>query len=322
MADRTPDRARSSLLSIKTTLQLLATAAAAIGLWFGSTTASSVAQGGSAELEEEPAEWLAKPEELASIPINRIVKSLRLNGIAMKLGREIYENECASCHGDDLKGRRDHHTPDLTDADWRFSGDDLPSGGLVKLPSDVEWTVRYGIRSNHPYTRGTEGAMLAFNPQYRTTDDTKDYGTDEYLNAAEIDDVAEYVLQLGHQKFDVAKAAHGKALFFNNAKGNCFDCHEKDGTGNDTIGSTDLTKTRLYLYGSDRASIVESITKGRHGFMPAFDDKLKPEEIKAVSVYAFSAAAVSAVRPDTAGARRSSNATPNNPKAIPRPATR
>ena len=87
MADRTPDRARSSLLSIKTTLQLLATAAAAIGLWFGSTTASSVAQGGSAELEEEPAEWLAKPEELASIPINRILKSMRLYGIATKLGR-------------------------------------------------------------------------------------------------------------------------------------------------------------------------------------------------------------------------------------------
>src|SRR5262249_386017 len=128
MADRTPDRVQSSCLSIKTTLQLMATAAAAIGLWFGSPTASSFPQGGQAgstEGEEGPAEWLAKPEELASIPIDRIMKSLRLNGIAMKLGREVYENECASCHGDDLKGRRDRHTPDLTDADWRFSGDDL-----------------------------------------------------------------------------------------------------------------------------------------------------------------------------------------------------
>ena len=169
----------------------------------------------------------------------------------------------------------------------------------MKRPSDVEWTVRYGIRSDHPYTRGTEGAMLAFNPQYRTTDDTKDYGTAEYLNAAEIDRscCAEYVLQLGNQKFDAAKAARGEVLFFDNAKGNCFDCHSEDGTGTDTIGSTNLTKTRLYLYGSDRASIVESITKGRHGFMPAFDDKLKPEEIKAVSVYVFSQAEVSPARP-------------------------
>ena len=323
MADRTPDRVRSSFLSI--TLQLMVTAVAAFGLWFSSPTASSFAQGGTAgstEPEEEPAEWLAKPQELASIPTNRIIKSIRLNGIAMKLGREIYENECASCHGDDLKGRRDRHTPDLTDADWRFSGDDLPSGGLRKRPSDVEWTVRYGIRSHHPYTRGTEGAMLAFNPQYRTTDDTKDYGTAEYLNAVEIDDVAEYVLQLGGQKFDAAKAARGKALFFNNAKGNCFDCHGEDGTGIDTIGSTDLTKTRLYLYGSDRASIVESITKGRHGFMPAFDDKLKPEEIKAVSVYVFSRADVSPVRPDTTESTPPSNTNPNNPQAMPRRTTR
>src|SRR5262249_32557533 len=237
----------------------------------------SCAQGekaGSTEAEEEPAEWLAKPEELASIPIDRIMKSLRLNGIAMKLGREIYENECASCHGDDLKGRRDRHTPDLTDADWRFSGDDYASGGVVKRPSDVEWTVRYGMRSHHPNTPGTGGAMPALNPANRATEDRKDYGTDEYLNAAEIDDVAEFVLQLSGQNFDVAKAARGKALFFNNAKGNCFDCHGEDGTGIDTIGSTNLTKTRLYLYGSDRASLGESITKGRRGFLPAFDHKL------------------------------------------------
>src|SRR5262249_60993550 len=129
------------------------------------------------------------------------------------------------------------------------------------------------------------------------TDETKDYGTDEYLNAAEVDDVAEYVLQLGGQKFDAAKAAAGKALFSNNAKGNCFDCHGQDGSGEETIGSTNLTNTRLYLYGSDRASIVESITKGRRGFMPAFDDKLKPEEIKAVSVYVFWRAEVSPVMP-------------------------
>jgi mono/diheme cytochrome c family protein len=328
MADRTPDRARSSFPSLKVTLQLMATAAAALSLWFGGPAARSFAQEGAAgapvegaagtEPEEEPAEWLAKPEELATVRTDRIIKSLRLNGIAMKLGREIYENECASCHGDDLKGRRDHHTPDLTDADWRFSGDDLQSGGLRKRPSDVEWTVRYGIRSNHPYTRGTEGAMLAFNPQYRTTDDTKDYGPREFLNAAEIDDVAEYVLELGSQKFDAAKAARGKALFFDNAKGNCFDCHGDDATGIDTIGSTNLTKTRLYLYGSDRASIIESITKGRHGFMPGFDDKLKPEEIKAVSVYVFSRAQVTPVRPDAAEAPRTSNTNPNNSPAMPR----
>ena len=41
---------------------------------------------------------------------------------------------------------------------WRFSGDDLDSGGLVKHPSDIEWTVRYGVRSGDPYARGVEAA--------------------------------------------------------------------------------------------------------------------------------------------------------------------
>jgi mono/diheme cytochrome c family protein len=39
------------------------------------------------------------------------------------------------------------------------------------------------------------------------------------------------------------------------------------------------------FYGSDRASILQSINQGRRRAMPEFDRKLKPEEIKAVSVY-------------------------------------
>jgi cbb3-type cytochrome c oxidase subunit III len=320
MVDREPDRAPLSFQPIDThrARRLLIAAVAVLGvcLFMPSIQISAEeakgAAAGSTEPEEEPAEWLAKPEELAEHSVNSIVRSLRLNGIAMKLGREVYDKNCAACHGADLKGVRDQHTPDLTDSEWRFSGDDLQSGGLVKLPSDVEWTVRYGIRSDHPKTRGTEGAMLAFNPQYRTEDDKKDYSDKEYLNAAEIDDVAEYVLQLGGQKFNRAKAARGKALFFNNAKGNCFDCHGDDATGIDTIGSTNLTKLRLYLYGTDRATNVESITKGRHGTMPAFDDKLKPEELKAVTVYVFSRAEVPNFRPGT------SNRAPNSTRAMPR----
>jgi cytochrome c oxidase cbb3-type subunit 3 len=85
-------------------------------------------------------------------------------------------------------------------------------------------------------------------------------------------------------------AARGDKLFHDGSKGNCFDCHGADGTGSDPIGSTNLTQTRLYLYGSDRASILQSINRGRRGLMPAFDGKLKPEEIKAVSVYVLSRA--------------------------------
>ena len=59
------------------------------------------------------------------------------------------------------------------------------------------------------------------------------------------------------------------------------------GVGNLAIGSTNLTQPQLYLYGADRAAILESIVRGRAGTMPAFDGQLKPEEIKAVSVYLY-----------------------------------
>ena len=237
-------------------------------------------------------EFIAKADELVSIPTNDIVKSIRLNAIATALGRIVYDKNCAACHGADMKGSKTAHAPDLTDDDWRFSGDDLPSGGETKLPSDVEWTVRYGVRSGNPYARGVEADMLAFDPQYRNEHDLGDYGRVKTVTEQEIDDLAEYVMQLTRQRANRAKAARGKALFLDNAKGNCFDCHTEEATGNPALGSTNLTRKELFLWGSDKASIVESITQGRRGEMPEFGKVLKPEELKAVSVYVFSQARV------------------------------
>jgi cbb3-type cytochrome c oxidase subunit III len=289
--------ARRSFLS-RSAIQTCHRMATAMVL-FGVATALNTASSNTASsqspappgAEEEYGEFLARPKELASIPANDIAKSIRLNGGAMLLGRKVYDKACAGCHGADLKGSINLHTPDLTDADWRFSGDDLASGGNVKYPSDVEWTVRYGIRSGHPNARGLEADMLAYDPKYRTKEDTKEFGNGRFLTPEEVEDVVEYVLQISGQPADSTKAARGDVLFHDGAKGNCFDCHGVDGTGSDPIGSTDLTQKRLYLWGSDRAAILESINRGRRGVMPAFEGKLKPEEIKAVSVYVLSRAA-------------------------------
>jgi len=239
---------------------------------------------------EEFGEFYARPAEIAARESNDIVKSMRLNATAMKLGEDVYAKSCAGCHGADLKGVPAQHTPDLTDSIWRFSGDDLASGGRTKFPSDVEWTVRYGIRSGNENARGLEADMVAFDPQYRSEEDKKEFGDRLFLSADEIADVAEYVLKLSGQDADAAKAAHGDTLFHDGNKGNCFDCHGEDATGDLTLGSTNLAQRDLYLYGSDRASILESINHGRHGVMPGFEGKLRPEELKAVSVYVFSRA--------------------------------
>jgi mono/diheme cytochrome c family protein len=102
-----------------------------IALGIGVTADTALAQPSQPQEEEEYGEFLARPGELASVPVNDIVKSIRLNGTAMTQGKQVYEKHCAVCHGADLKGLPDQHTPDLTDADWQYSGDDLASGGLV-----------------------------------------------------------------------------------------------------------------------------------------------------------------------------------------------
>jgi cbb3-type cytochrome c oxidase subunit III len=247
--------------------------------------------------EEEYGEFIARADELGPVPTNDIIESIRLNAIAMTVGKIVYDKNCASCHGADLKGSAAAHAPDLTDSDWQFSGDHLSSGGQFKRPSDVEWTVRYGVRSGNPYARGVEADMLAFDPQYRSEHDLGDYGRIRTVTMDEIDDLAEYVMQLTGQRADQAKAARGETLFFDNAKGNCFDCHGDDATGNPALGSANLTRKDLFLYGSDKASIVESITKGRRGVMPEFGNVLTPVELKAVSVYVFSHAAPTPLAP-------------------------
>jgi cytochrome c oxidase cbb3-type subunit III len=279
---------RSFLLrSTNRTYRLITTALVALGM---GVVANTAAPQPSPPPEEEYGELLARPQELASAAINDIVKSIRLNATAMTLGRSVYDKNCAACHGADLKGIPDRHAPDLTDAEWRFSGDDLASGGSIKFPSDVEWTVRYGIRTDNPNARGLEADMLAYDPQYRNEEDTKDFGSGRFLSPEEIADVVEYVLQISGQQADAVKAARGDVLFHDGSKGNCNDCHTDEATGNDAVGSTNLTQRNLYLWGSDRASIFESINRGRRGVMPAFEGTLKPEEIKAVSVYVFSRA--------------------------------
>ena len=63
-------------------------------------------------------------------------------------------------------------------------------------------------------------------------------------------------MKLGRQKYDRAKAARGDVIFHDNARGNCFDCHTDEGTGSDSVGSTNLTRPDLYLYGRRRAAAL------------------------------------------------------------------
>jgi cytochrome c oxidase cbb3-type subunit 3 len=64
-------------------------------------------------------------------------------------------------------------------------------------------------------------------------------------------------------------------------------CHGNDGKGNQEVGAPNLTD-QIWLYGSDEATIVETITNGRAGVMPAWTGRLDPLTIKALAVYVHS----------------------------------
>ena len=130
---------------------------------------------------------------------------------------------------------------------------------------DVVQTIKFGIRSDHDDAR--VGDMPAFL-------------TDETLDKGQIEAVTEYVLKLSKQDFDAKLAAKGSAVY----KENCADCHRAGGKGNVEFGAPNLTDA-IWLYSSDRAEIVKSISFGRAGVMPNWNEKLSEATIKQIAIW-------------------------------------
>lgn len=188
-------------------------------------------------------------------------------------GAALYAAHCASCHGAELKGDPAHGTPDLTDDKWLYTGDD--EDNFVMHATDVEKTIRFGIRSNLPETRNATTM-----PARGATGDLTD---------AEIELVADYTRSLAGAAMPADRAAAGKALFI--GKGVCVDCHAQDAKGDGSIGAPDLTRPSTWAFGADRAALVASIRDGRAGACPDFAGKLSDAQIKAIGAFVFKAAA-------------------------------
>ena len=130
-------------------------------------------------------------------------------------------------------------------------------------------TIQFGVRSGHAKTH--EGAMLAF-------------GKEGVLKKDQIVTVANYVRSLsGLPTAAGYDADAGKKIFADN----CTACHGDNAKGNQELGAPDLTD-KIWLYGSDEATLVETISNGRAGVMPAWVGRLDPSTIKALTVYVHS----------------------------------
>lgn len=220
---------------------------------FGYSTRANVAL----ELAELQKSRGANLDKLANVRIEDVKSDPALFQFALAQGKAAFGNNCAPCHGQGAGGAPSF--PNLNDDVWIWGG---------KM-SDIQHTIQHGIRYQaDPETR--VGSMAAF-------------GRDGVLKSGEIQDVVSYVLSLNQRPTEGGNAANGAKIFAEN----CAVCHGEKAGGGQEVGAPPLN-TGIWLYGGDRKTLVETVTNGRGGIMPAWSERLDPVTIKALTVFVHS----------------------------------
>jgi len=199
----------------------------------------------------------AKMVALGAASLADIEKDPALLALARARGKTVFGDNCAPCHGTGAAGAKGY--PNLNDDDWLW-------GGSL---DQILQTIQFGARSGHAMTH--EGQMLAF-------------GKEGVLKKDQIVTVANYVRSLSGLPTAKGYDASAGAKIFSD---NCAVCHGDAGKGNQDLGAPNLTD-KIWLYGSDEATIIETVTNGRSGVMPAWVGRLDPSTVKALAVYVHS----------------------------------
>jgi cytochrome c oxidase cbb3-type subunit 3 len=103
------------------------------------------------------------------------------------------------------------------------------------------------------------------------------------LDDAAISDLVVYVQSMSGQKADAGMAARGKKNF----DMLCVACHGPDGSGNQALGAPRLNDN-TWLYGGEPETIRMTITQGRNGNMPAFEQTLTEDRRRLIAAYVLS----------------------------------
>ena len=93
--------------------------------------------------------------------------------------------------------------------------------------------------------------------------------------------MANYVLSLSGASHDAALAAKAKEKF-----AMCAACHGPEGKGNPQIGAPNLAD-KTWLHGGSEKKVIETITMGRSGQMPAHKDLLGEAKVHLLAAYVF-----------------------------------
>lgn len=195
-------------------------------------------------------------KDLEATALKDIKAKPELQRFAMTAGGVSFQTNCAPCHGRGAQGFVGY--PNLNDDDWIW-------GGKIE---DIHETILYGIRNEHKKSR---------------TNQMPRYGIEGILTDAQISDVADYVLSLSGKAAAQDVKDRGQKVFADN----CAACHGDKGQGMIEQGAPNLIDG-IWLYGGDRAQVVESIRTGRGGSMPSWVGRLDAVTLKSLAVYVHS----------------------------------
>ncbi len=177
--------------------------------------------------------------------------------IALARGKAAFGDNCAGCHGMGGAGGVDTPISPM-----------MTGSGAANFPTSRRRSCTVPAWSHDNRTRS--GEMLAF-------------GKTSVLKRGEIETVVEYVRSLAG--LDVEKGAN-LARARNSSRPIAPPAMAKmpRATGAWRTGLTDA----IWLYGSSRTVLTQTITNGRAGIMPAWEGRLDPVTIKALTLYVHS----------------------------------
>jgi cytochrome c oxidase cbb3-type subunit 3 len=107
------------------------------------------------------------------------------------------------------------------------------------------------------------------------------FGQTGILKPIEISQLADHTRAIAGLPTDKGyDAALGTKLFGEQ----CSSCHGDAGKGNVELGAPNLTD-KIWLFGSDKATIVDGLNRGRGSVMTAWTGRLDDATIKALAIY-------------------------------------
>lgn len=189
---------------------------------------------------------------------DQIVKDPKMMEFVRSVGKGLFGDNCAACHGRGGQGVVGMY-PNLTDDDW------LWGGGMDQIHQTL--------------VQGRNGFMPAFG---------------QVLKPEQLDDVAEYVLTLSNEAKPSEASERGKEIFHGQV-GGCYYCHGAEAKGVQSQGAANLTD-RIWAITDvpaqktlqDKKTVLKSfVSAGVNNtrVMPGWKDRLSPTDIKLLAVY-------------------------------------